>query len=158
MDIEKLIKTVVQCIYNVRGILMQGYLESVYKRALMVELERCGFKTESEKTITVFYKGIEVGFFRADLVVEDCLIVELKAVENLTKAHEVQLVNYLTATGIENGLLVNFGENFAIKRKFRAYRQKNINDIKTQIHKGQINFCNLCPYVFLSTFSKNVSG
>ena len=57
-------------------------------------------------------------------MVEDCLIVELKAVENLTKAHEVQLVNYLTATGIENGLLVNFGENFAIKRKFRTYRQK----------------------------------
>ena len=54
MDIEKLIKTVVQCIYNVRGILMQGYLESVYKRALMVELERCGFKTESEKTINRF--------------------------------------------------------------------------------------------------------
>lgn len=77
-----------------------------------------------EKQITVSYKGINVGSFRADIVVEDCLIIELKAVEALSMAHEVQLVNYLTATGIENGLLVNFGENFAIKCKFRTYRQK----------------------------------
>lgn len=122
MDTEKLIKAVVQCIYNVRGVLMPGYLETVYKRALAVELENNGFKTETEKAIHVFYHGVEVGFFRADLIVEDCLIVELKSVEVLTKAHEVQLVNYLTATGIENGLLVNFGEKFAIKRKFRTYR------------------------------------
>lgn len=124
MDTEKMIRTVMQCIYNVRGDLTQGYLETVYKRALAIELERYGLKCESEKPMTVLYKGVEVGFFRADIVVENCLIIELKAVDSLTKVHEVQLVNYLTATGIENGLLVNFGEKFAIKRKFRTYRQK----------------------------------
>lgn len=67
---------------------------------------------------------MEIGFFRADIIVEHKIILELKAVDILTKAHEVQLVNYLTATGIEDGLLVNFGDNFAIKRKFRTYRQK----------------------------------
>lgn len=122
MDTEEIIKTVVQCIYNVRGILVQGYLETVYRRALAVELERYGLKYETEKSMTVMYKGVEVGFFRADIVVEDCLIIELKAVDSITKAHEVQLVNYLTATGIENGLLVNFGENFVVKRKFKTYR------------------------------------
>lgn len=125
MEIETLITRVVQCIYNVRGVLKQGFLESVYQRALMIELHANGLQAEAECPITVNYKGTEVGFFRADIVVEGKLILELKAVDVLTKAHEVQLVNYLTATNIENGLLVNFGENFSVKRKYRTYRQKD---------------------------------
>lgn len=123
METENLIKTIVQCIYNVRGELKQGFLESVYKRALIIELESLGLTAESEYPINVYYKGINVGFFKADILVEKSVIVELKAVDMLTKAHEVQLVNYLTATNIENGLLVNFGENFSIKRKYRTYRK-----------------------------------
>lgn len=125
MEIEILIKHIVHCIYNVRGKLLSGFLESVYKQALLYELRLSGLHAETEKEITVLYKGKQVGFFRADIVVDNQVIIELKAVDILTKAHEVQLVNYLTATGIENGILVNFGENFAIKRKFKTYRRKD---------------------------------
>lgn len=124
MKTEELIRQIIQCIYNVRGELLSGFLESVYKHALLHELSLSGLPAEAEREIVVQYKGTQVGYFRADIVVADRVIIELKAVDALTKAHEVQLVNYLTATGIENGILVNFGENFAIKRKFKTYRSK----------------------------------
>lgn len=121
MDNELLIKAIVQCIYNVHGILSPGFLESVYKRALLYELQAYGLDAVAEKEIVVTYKGQQVGYFRADIVVENSVIIELKAVERLSPLHEVQLVNYLTATGIDNGILVNFGEEFAVRRKFRIY-------------------------------------
>lgn len=122
MNEEKFIKTIVQCIYNVRGILGSGYLESVYKNALMREFELYGLNASTERPLKVTYKNVIVGEFRADIIVEDRVIIELKAVETLNKAHEVQLVNYLTITGIDNGILVNFGDPYIqIKRKYRIY-------------------------------------
>jgi GxxExxY protein len=97
-----------------------GFLESVYRRALLIELHRAGIRADPEQRIAVRYRGEVVGEFIPDLVVEQRLIVELKAVQNLDKAHEVQTVNYLTATGLETGLLINFGSrSLQFKRKFR---------------------------------------
>lgn len=125
MNPENLITSIIQCIYNVRGILGPGYLESVYKNALMRELELNGLYASAEVPLKVAYKDTVVGDFRADIIVENRVIIELKAVETLHKAHEVQLVNYLTITGIDSGILVNFGaQNIQIKRKYRIYTPK----------------------------------
>ena len=102
-----------------------GYLEEVYKNAMMVELEAAGLQAEKEVPIAVAYKGVRVGDYRADIVVENCLILELKAVTALNAAHEAQLVNYLNATGIDDGLLINFGAaSLQYKHKYRVYRQQ----------------------------------
>ena len=122
MDINELISTVCDCVYAVSNGLHTGFLESVYQNALCVELELRGIPCEKEVPINVIYKGISVGFFRADIIVDKRLIVELKVVDSLCRAHECQLVNYLAASGIEDGLLVNFqGPRIEIKRKFRTY-------------------------------------
>lgn len=125
MEIEELIKTIIQCAYNVRIHLSAGFLESVYQKALMIELQEKGIHAEVEKPIEVYYKDKIVGDFRADIIVEDLIILELKAVQQLMPIHETQLVNYLTATHIDHGLLINFGsERIQIKRKFREYKNK----------------------------------
>ena len=125
MDVEELIKIVMGCAMNIRRHLGPGYLESVYKNAMLVELKKHSLTFEVEKPINVYYDGVLVGDFKADIVVEDYLIIELKAVQSLHIAHEIQLVNYLTATGIDNGLLVNFGsEELQFKRKFRVYHKR----------------------------------
>ena len=124
MDIEMLVKNVMACAVNIRKHLGPGYLESVYKNAMLVELEKNGLTYEVEKPINVYYENVLVGEFKADIVVEGSLILELKAVSSLHVAHEIQLVNYLTATGIDDGLLINFGsEELQFKRKFRVYRK-----------------------------------
>lgn len=123
MEIEGLIKNVIQCAYNVRTQLAAGFLESVYQKALMIELEEKGIHANAETPINVYYKDEIVGEFRADIIVEEQIIVELKAVQHLIPIHETQLVNYLTATRKDHGLLINFGgERIEIKRKFRKYK------------------------------------
>ena len=125
MDVEVLIKIVMGCAMNIRRHLGPGYLESVYKNAMLVELKKHSLTFEVEKPINVYYDGVLVGEFKADIIVEDFLILELKAVQSLHMAHEIQLVNYLTATGIDNGLLINFGsDELQFKRKFRVYRKR----------------------------------
>ena len=125
MDIEMQVKKVMACAVNIRKHLGPGYLESVYKNAMLVELEKNGLAYEVEKPINVYYENVLVGEFKADIVVEGSLILELKAVSSLHVAHEIQLVNYLTATGIDDGLLINFGsEELQFKRKFRVYRKR----------------------------------
>ena len=105
---------------KVHSALGPGFLESVYQNALAYELRDAGYKVELEKDITVKYRGQVVGEFTADMLVNDRLIVENKAILALAKAHEVQLVNYLTATGIDEGLLLNFGASkLEYKKKFR---------------------------------------
>jgi len=94
-----------------------GFLEKVYQNALIIELRKMGLSILSEETITVYYENEIVGEYVADIVVEGKVILELKAVKELTEIHEVQLVNYLKATGIEVGLLINFGHSVQIKRK-----------------------------------------
>jgi GxxExxY protein len=99
-----------------------GFIESVYANALGIELQKAGILFEREKAYAVFYDGIQVGIFHADLVVENRLIVEIKAVEGLAVAHSVQLVNYLAAAKVDHGLLLNFGtRSLDFKTKTRIY-------------------------------------
>ena len=127
MGIDELVRTVMDCAGNIRRQLGPGYLESVYKNAMLIELRKHDLAFEIEKPICVYYDGLIVGDFKADGVVEDMLILELKAVQSLHIAHEVQLVNYLTATGVDNGLLIIFGaEVLQFKRKYRLYRKPSI--------------------------------
>lgn len=96
--------------YEVMHQLGCGFLESVYKKALSIELHERGFFVEEEKAICISYKGVDMGLsFYADLVVDGKVIVELKAVKEFSNAHRAQLLNYLKSTGLEFGMLVNFG-------------------------------------------------
>jgi GxxExxY protein len=101
-----------------------GFVESVYENALTIELASSKIVTERQKPIEVSYKEQCVGNFVADLVINQTLIVELKAVQTILPIHEVQLVNYLTATGLDEGVLLNFGsESLQFKKKFRKPKQ-----------------------------------
>ena len=124
MDTEILIKKIIQCAYNVRMQLSAGFLESVYQKALLIELEKHGISAVAEAPIGVYYDNCIVGEFRADIIVEDKIILELKAIQKLSLIHEAQLVNYLAATRTDYGLLINFGsEQIEIKRKYRIYKK-----------------------------------
>jgi GxxExxY protein len=113
---------------KVHSTLGPGFLESVYQNALRWELQKLGLKVDVQKPITVHYDGQVVGIFTADLLVNDSLILELKANQLLVKAYEVQLVNYLVATGIDEGLLLNFGaERLEYKKKFRLPKQEQVS-------------------------------
>jgi GxxExxY protein len=108
---------------KVHASLGPGFLESVYQNALIWELRKSGFKADAERPISVRYDGEIVGAFAADLLVNDKVIVELKAGLAIAKVHEVQLVNYLVATGLDEGLLLNFGATrLELKKKFRLPR------------------------------------
>jgi GxxExxY protein len=123
MEEHQLTEKIIGCAMKVHSLLGPGFLESVYAKALAHELRKCGLKVECEKLITVIYDGVIVGEFSADKLVEEKVIVEEKAVQALIPAHEVQLVNYLTATGTEIGLLLNFGApSLEFRRKSRSYR------------------------------------
>jgi GxxExxY protein len=125
MEEKELTEKIIGCAMKVHSVLGPGFLESVYAKALAHELQKAGLKVECEKRIRVEYDGVEVGEFSADKLVGEKVMVEEKAVQALVPAHEVQLVNYLTATGIEIGLLLNFGGlRLEYKRKTRTYREK----------------------------------
>ena len=89
----------------------------MYKNALAIELQEAGIECALEVSMSVMYRGVEVGDYVADIVVEDKIIVEVKAVSELNPVHEVQLVNYLKATGLQVGLLINFGRSVKVKRR-----------------------------------------
>ena len=126
MDIEKLCYDVIGAAMRVHSYFGDGYLEEVYKNALLVELKKLGFEVQSEVAIPVDYHGIRVGDYRADIIVESRLILELKAVTALNKRHEAQVVNYLTATGFNDGLLLNFGTpSLQYKHKYRLMAKQN---------------------------------
>lgn len=102
-----------------------GFLESVYEKALLIELETSKFTVEKQKPLQVIYKDQCVGDFIADIIVDKQLIIELKSVQSILPIHEVQLVNYLTATAIDEGLLLNFGtDSLQFKKKFRKPKNK----------------------------------
>jgi len=118
MKYEELTEKIIGCAYKVYNQMGFGFLESVYEKCLLIELRKAGLSAESQIPIKVFYDGESVGEFAADILVEGVVILELKSVRRVIQAHEVQLVNYLTATNKEVGLILNFGpEKAEIKRK-----------------------------------------
>jgi len=126
MDKEDLTRAIIGSAYNVYNKMGFGFLESVYEKCMLIELRKAGLSVETQKRIPVNYDGQPVGDFIADLVVEGDVVVELKSVGQLAKAHEIQLVNYLVATGLSVGLLINFGEaKVDVKRKMRVLPSGN---------------------------------
>ncbi|MDE6257900.1 MAG: GxxExxY protein [Muribaculaceae bacterium] len=122
MDIENLLEEIKDAAFEVRKHLSPGYLEKVYKNALIIELESRGMKVEKEVPLPVIYKGQNVGDYYADIYVEDSVILEIKAVREITTIHEAQLVNYLSITGVDYGYLINYGgEKFRIAKKSRIF-------------------------------------
>jgi GxxExxY protein len=124
MKDDDLTQTIIGCAYKVHNALGPGFLEKVYENSLRIELERLGLKVKQQEPINVTYDGQVVGEYYADLWVDERVVIELKAAETMAKRHEVQLVNYLAATGIDCGLLLNFGPSVQVKRKFREYKPK----------------------------------
>lgn len=118
---EKIIKAFF-IVYNYLG---YGFLEKVYENAMMIELRKMGLKCENQKPLKVYYYNDEIGSYFADIIVEEKVIVELKAAESLVIDNELQLVNYLKATDIEVGLLLNFGKKPEFKRRVLTAEYKN---------------------------------
>jgi len=114
---KELSERIIAAAYNVHNELGYGFLEKVYRNAIVIELEEAKIKCVVEVPLKVSYHNRTVGDYFADIVVDDKIIVEVKAVSKLEPVHEVQLVNYLKATGINVGLLINFGQSVEIKRR-----------------------------------------
>ncbi len=114
---SELTELIIKCFYKVYNKLGYGFLEKVYENAFKIELENSGLSVERQLPIKVYYERQIVGDYFADLVVENKIILELKAAESLCEEHEFQLINYLKATNLEVGLLLNFGKKPEVKRK-----------------------------------------
>lgn len=119
---------VIKAFYQVYNELGFGFLERVYQNAMYYELQSQGLLCEAEKPVKVYYKNLTVGDYRADIILENKIIIELKAAQSLVYEHELQLINYLKATDIEVGLLLNFGEKPEFKRKIFTNENKNRNE------------------------------
>ncbi len=117
--------SILKAFYNVYNKLGYGFLEKVYENAMIIELNDLGLKCERQKQIEVYYKNKNVGEYFADLIVNDLVIIELKAAESICPEHEAQLTNYLRATNCEVGLLLNFGKTPQFKRKIFKNDFKN---------------------------------
>jgi len=121
---EEISSKVLKAYYNVYNTLGFGFLEKVYENAIIIELRKLGLHGRRQVPIKVYYDNQQVGDYFADIVVEDCIIIELKAGEALCEEHEAQLVNYLRATSIEVGFLFNFGKKPEFKRKIFENKYK----------------------------------
>ena len=124
MEINDLTHTIIGCAYKVHSVLGAGFLEKIYENALKIELDKLGIEARQQDELPVWYEGHTVGIYYPDLWIDKQLIIEVKAVQNLAKEHELKLVHYLAATRIDNGLLINFGASVQVKRKFREYKPK----------------------------------
>ena len=125
---KELTDIILRGFYEVYNELGDGFLESVYENALYIVLTGYGLCVETQKDISVFFRGKVIGDFKVDLIVNEKVIVELKAVRALDPAHEAQLINYLKATNIEVGLLLNFGRKPEFKRFVYDNKRKNIGE------------------------------
>ena len=120
MKYKDLTERIIGCAYRVYNKMGFGFLESVYEKCLLIELKKAGLQAVFQNPITVYYDNSVVGEFVADVLVEDAIILEIKSVRRVVKAHEIQLVNYLTAMSKDVGLIINFSEcKVEIKRKVR---------------------------------------
>jgi GxxExxY protein len=125
MEHKELTEKIIGCAFRVYNQMGFGFLESVYEKCMLIELEKAGLQAQGQHSITVYYEDTAVGEFAADILIGDAVIVELKSVRRLTLSHEVQLVNYLTATGKSVGLLLNYGEEgVEVKRKVRLLKAR----------------------------------
>jgi len=131
---KEITEIILKSFYEVYNELGDGFLESVYENALSIVLSGSDLHIERQKDISVFFRGAVIGNFKADLVVNDKVIVELKAVRSIDPAHVAQLMNYLKATSIEVGLLLNFGRKPEFKRF--VYDNKR-NNLLPQIHTDE---------------------
>jgi GxxExxY protein len=118
---DKLSEQVIAAAYTVHNVLGSGYYEQVYENSMVIELRKRGITVQQQMPITVYYENVVVGDYKADLFVDNQLIVELKAVERIKPIDEVQLVNYLKGTNNPYGLLINFGSRVNVRRKYRDY-------------------------------------
>ena len=118
MNLDDITYQIRGAIFEVNKVLGSGFLEKVYENALLVELKKRGLKAEGQASISIIYKEETVGDFWADIIVEHKVLIELKAVDKLQKVHEAQILNYLHATGISVGLLVNFSYPKAEIKRF----------------------------------------
>jgi len=123
---KEITSKIIQSFYKVYNTLGYGFLEKVYENAMRIEISKSGLHVEQQKNIKVFYESEQVGDYYADLLVENLIIVELKAAETICDEHETQLLNYLKATDIEVGLLINFGKKAEIKRKIFLNKNKKL--------------------------------
>jgi len=127
---DKTTSVIINAFYKVYNELGYGFLEKVYQNALYLELLSQGLECKAQHQINVYYGNKKVGEYFADLIVDDCVILELKAAESLCEEHEFQLINYLKATDIEVGLLLNFGQKPQYKRKVFTNKNKKRNIIR----------------------------
>ena len=126
MEFEHITREIIGAAFQVFKALGFGFLESVYKRAMIIELGKRGLKAEEEKALKVYYEDQVVGDFFIDLFVQDEIVVELKSIQSIAKEHEVQLVNYLNGVKKEVGLLINFGlSGVQVKRKYKNPAQED---------------------------------
>ena len=124
MDINDLTRKVIGCAYKVHKVLGPGFLEKVYENSLTLELKKLRIDVHQQVNLPVWYDGHRVGLYFPDLWVDGQLIVEVKAIVAIAPEHEMKLIHYLVATGIDTGSIINFGETVQIKRKFREYKPK----------------------------------
>ena len=125
---SELTKQIIGIFYDVYNILGYGFLEKVYENALAMRLRQAGYDVQQQVPINVYFDGVIVGEYYADLVVDNKIIIELKAVKTLSEAHKAQLLNYLLATKYEVGLLLNFGpEPKVIRKAYNNSRKKEID-------------------------------
>ena len=125
---KELTDKILQAFYDVYNELGYGFLEKVYQNSLYLELISRGFKVSAQKQIKVYYKGVEVGEYYADMLVNDLVILELKAADYIVQDFEWQLINYLRGTEIEVGLVLNFGIKPDFRRKVFENERKNLNN------------------------------
>ena len=126
---KEITEKIIKCFYKVYNTLGYGFLEKVYENALAIELRKIGFEVKCQFPINVYYESEIVGDYYADIIVNNLVIIELKATKQLDEEHEYQLINYLKATKVELGLLMNFGKEAVYKRKvFMNCNKKLLND------------------------------
>lgn len=131
MKHQDLSKKIIASFYTVYNALGYGFLESVYQNAMIIELTKRSLGIKSQHPVPVYYENHVIGQFYADLLVEDCIIVELKAVNTLLVEHHSQVINYLNATKFEVGLLLNFGQTPQIKRVIFDNDRKKYHRVKS---------------------------
>ncbi len=138
---EEITGKIIEAFYKVYNELKYGFYEKIYENSMIIELRKMGLSVTNQKNIKVYYENIEVGNYYADLLVNDLVIVELKASKSICKEHEAQLINYLKATKIEVGLLLNFGKKAEFKRKIFSNEKNKTKILTAKIRLISVNLC-----------------